>query len=87
MVAGGLAAPSLALAAFFLSNSGGSATPARRATQAGKVTAPAAAAKPSPGAAAPVTTSTTAPGPAAVPPRDPFAPLVTQAPPPGSPGR
>jgi hypothetical protein len=83
MVAGGLAAPSLALAAFFFTNSG-SDTPARAAVvQPGVVTGAANAPRPSPsGGAAPATTSTTAAPVAApsVPPRDPFVPLVTQAP-------
>ena len=98
MVAGGLAAPALALAAFFLSNSGNPAGPARPpAVQAGTVQGGAVrgAADParsstgaSSGAFSPATTSTTAapPSPAGPPPRDPFAPLVTQAPAGGGPG-
>jgi hypothetical protein len=87
MVAGGLAAPSLALAAFFLTNRGGSDTPARAAAvQSGAVAGAANPRRPSPsGAVAPTTTA-----PASVPAgplRDPFAPLVTQAPPGGTPGR
>ena len=87
MVAGGLAAPSLALAAFFLSNSGGSDVPARpAATQAGRVTGSTASpARPSSAAPAPTTTTNTAPAVPAVPPRDPFAPLVSQTPPAGNP--
>jgi hypothetical protein len=86
-VAGGLAAPMLALAAFFLSNSGGSTVTDRPvAKQAGRVTATTATtapARPSPPVlAAPATSTTTVP---ARPPRDPFAPLVTQAPPGGTP--
>jgi len=86
MVAGGLAAPCLALAAFFLTSSGGSDKPARpAAAQAGRVTgtsAPRTATTPAgPGA---TTTTTTAPGPVATPPRDPFAALVGGGPaPPG----
>jgi hypothetical protein len=84
MVAGGLAAPCLALAAFFLSNSGGSDTPAAKSSvvQGGQVTTTTRA-RP---ATAPIatttttsTTTTTRPPPGR-PPRDPFAPLVTQAP-------
>ena len=86
MAAGGLAAPCLALAAFFLSNGGGSETPAAKssAVQGGRVTtATTARAKP----AAPVTTTTTATpsSPVSPPPRDPFQPLVTQAPRGGTP--
>ena len=86
MVAGGLAAPCLALAAFFLSgSSGGSDKPARpAATQSGRVTGTgtSAASRPSGTAAGAsvTTTTTTAPGPVATPPRDPFAPLVNTAP-------
>jgi hypothetical protein len=90
MVAGGLAAPSLALAAFFLTNRGGSDTPARpAAVQSGAVAGAANPRRPSPsGTVAPTTTSTTAPASVpAGPLRDPFAPLVTQAPPGGTPGR
>jgi hypothetical protein len=87
MIAGGLAAPSLALAAFFLSSSGGNGVPARpAATQAGRVIGTAGTAgHPSSAAPAPTTTSTTAPAAPGVPPRDPFAPLVTQGPPAGTP--
>ncbi|MDQ1492620.1 MAG: hypothetical protein QOJ23_5134 [Actinomycetota bacterium] len=90
MIAGGLAAPSLALAAFFLSGSGGSAVPSRpAATQAGRVIGSAGTAgHPSSAAPAPTTTTsttTTAPAAPGVPPRDPFAPLVTQGPPAGTP--
>jgi hypothetical protein len=89
MVAGGLAAPMLALAAFFLSSGGGSDTPARpAAVQAGVTgaTAPRTTAASAP--AAPATTSTTtAPAPPSGPLRDPFVPLVTQAPPAGTPAR
>ena len=76
MAAGGLAAPCLALAAFFLSNSGGSETPTAKAgvVQGGQVTT-ATTARKTP--AAPVTTTTTAPpsSPVAPPTRDPFLPL------------
>jgi hypothetical protein len=71
MVAGGLAAPCLALAAFFLSGSGGDDPPAAKSglVQSGRVSA---------------TTTTIrakAPSsPAGPPPRDPFQPLVVQAP-------
>ena len=88
MAAGGLAAPCLALAAFFLSNTGGSDTPAAKAgvVQGGQVTT-ATTARKTP--AAPVTTTTTAlpSSPIAPPPRDPFQPLVTQAPTGGTPAR
>lgn len=81
MVAGGLAAPCLALAAFFLTNSGGSDTPAKAAvTQPGHVgtSAPGSVTRPSGSAAsAATTTTTTVSGPVATPPRDPFAPLVS----------
>jgi hypothetical protein len=95
MVSGGLAAPALALAAFFLSNSGGSATPIRAGVQAGQVTGTAAPRRASPSvgaapAATPTTTTTTtttAPAVPAGPLRDPFVPLVTQAPPGGTPAR
>jgi flagellar basal body-associated protein FliL len=97
-VAGGLAAPALALAAFFLSNSGHHADPAHApAVQAGTVTGAAAPARPSAGstgtagstgsagsAVATTTSTTLAPVPL-VPSRDPFVPLVTQAPPGGAP--
>jgi hypothetical protein len=79
MAAGGLAAPCLALAAFFISNGGGSDTPARSAAvQSGRVTA---TTGPRTAPAVPVTTSTTTP-PAAptAPARDPFVPLVSQTP-------
>ena len=75
MVAGGLAAPCLALAAFFLS---GRARTRRRRRQSGRVTAttrPAGCRPPSPPAAA-TTTTTTAPITSAAGLRDPFAPLV-----------
>ena len=91
MVAGGLAAPCLALAAFFLTGSGGD-PPARPggATQAGLVTATTAR-REAPVKATATTTTTTAPPavPAAPagPLRDPFASLVTQAPAPGTPSR
>jgi hypothetical protein len=89
MVAGGLAAPCLALAAFFLTSS--SDPPARPgATQAGLVTATTAP-KRTPVTAAPTTTTTTkitaAPAAPAGPLRDPFASLVTQAPASGTPTR
>jgi hypothetical protein len=77
MAAGGLAAPCLALAAFFLSNTGGSDTPAAKAgvVQGGQVTTATTARK---APAAPATTTTTAPpsSPVAPPARDPFVPLV-----------
>ena len=86
MAAGGLAAPCLALAAFFLSNSGGADTPAAKSAvvQGGSVTTT--TTRPAP-ARVPVTTTTTAApaGPVATPPRDPFQPLVTQAPKGGTP--
>jgi hypothetical protein len=92
MVAGGLAAPALALAAFFLSASGDTPTPARpAAVQAGALKGGTAPAKPSSGAAvaAPSSSTSTTLGPVAPagPLRDPFAPLVTQAPPGGTPAR
>ena len=84
MVAGGLAAPCLALAAFFLSNTGGSDAPVAKSSviQGRQVTTTTRARPP---ASAPIATTTTTstttttlpPGP---PPRDPFVPLVTQAP-------
>ena len=88
MAAGGLAAPCLALAAFFVSNSGGSDTPAVKAgaAQGGQVTTPTTGrARP----AAPATTTTTAPptSPVSPPARDPFQPLVVQAPTGGTPAR
>jgi len=82
MAAGGLAAPCLALAAFFLSNSGGSDAPTAKAglVQGGQVTVTTAAKKaaPAPPPTVTTTTTTTAPLPER-PPRDPFAPLVTQS--------
>jgi hypothetical protein len=82
MVAGGLAAPCLALAAFFLSGSGGDDPPAAKSglVQSGRVSATTTTIRAKP--AAPVTTTTTtAPSsPAGPPPRDPFQPLVVQAP-------
>ena len=93
MVAGGLAAPSLALAAFFLTNTGATAPKVRPAAQAGRVigaapgvTHPSSVA-PAPAAAPPTTSTTTAPAPPTVPARDPFAPLVSQAPAGGPSGR
>jgi hypothetical protein len=85
MVAGGLAAPCLALAAFFLTGSGGGDGPAAKSASiaGGRVTATTRAAGPSsttpPHATAPSTstTTTTAPVPAR-PSRDPFVPLVSQ---------
>lgn len=92
MVAGGLAAPCLALAAFFLS-SGGPDTPSRpTAAQPGAVTG-SAAPRATPPAPAAATTTTTAPGspaapvPPAGPGRDPFAPLVTGGTAAGAPAR
>jgi hypothetical protein len=82
MVAGGLAAPCLALAAFFLSGSGGSDKPARPpATQAGRVSGTPASGSPRPSgtAVAAPTTTTTAPAPLTAP-RDPFVPLVNATP-------
>jgi hypothetical protein len=90
MVAGGLAAPCLALAAFFLTSSGGAETPSRpSAAQSGLVTGTTAPRK-APAAPAASTTTTTAPAAPAAPAgplRDPFAPLVTQAPAAGAPVR
>src|SRR5688500_18199462 len=90
MVAGGLAAPCLALAAFFLSSSGDDSPTRPAATQAGLVTATTAP-KRTPVTAAPTTTTTIAapavPAAPAGPLRDPFASLVTQAPATGTPGR
>ena len=80
MAAGGLAAPCLALAAFFLSNSGGDTPAVKSSTvQGGRVTTTTAR-RAAP--AAPVTTTTTTlpSSPVSPPPRDPFRPLVTQAP-------
>ena len=81
MVAGGLAAPSLALAAFVLSSSGGGDPPVAKSglVQGGRVTTTTTTIRVKP--AAPVTTTTTtAPSsPAGPPPRDPFQPLVVQA--------
>ena len=93
MVAGGLAAPALALAAFFVSNSGSHTAPTRPpAVQAGLATgATGAGRSTSTGPRAPqapitTTTTTTAPAtPAGPPPRDPFLPLVTQGAPGGAP--
>jgi hypothetical protein len=88
MVAGGLAAPCLALAAFFLSSTGGDDAPARpAAVQAGQVKTPAGS-TPTPVPTAVATTPTTVPPAAAVGPlRDPFAPLVAQAAGAGTPAR
>ena len=90
MVAGGLAAPCLALAAFFLSGSGDDPPARPAASQAGLVTATTAPKRTSV-TAAPTTTTTTAPlaVPAAPagPLRDPFASLVTQTPASGTPAR
>ena len=81
MVAGGLAAPCLALAAFFLSSTGEGDPPAAKAglVQSGRVTSTTTTTRVKP--AAPVTTTTTtAPStPVSPPPRDPFQPLVVQA--------
>lgn len=88
IVAGGLAAPCLALGAFFLSSSGGD-PPTRPATQAGLVTATTARREAPAKAAAPTTTTTAPAAVPAAPPsplRDPFASLV-QAPPTGTPPR
>jgi hypothetical protein len=89
MVAGGLAAPCLALAAFFLSGSGGDPPARPAATQAGLVTATTAPQRTSV-TAAPTTTTTAPPAVPAAPAgplRDPFASLVTQAPASGTPAR
>ena len=87
MAAGGLAAPCLALAAFFLANTDDGGTPAAksRLVQGGQVTPTTRRATP----AAPVaTTTTTLPSsPAGPPPRDPFQPLIKQAPVAGAPAR
>jgi len=84
MVAGGLAAPCLALAAFFLTGSSGGDAPAAKSASiaGGRVTATTRAAAPStpapPATAASTsTTTTTAPVPTR-PARDPFIPLVSQ---------
>lgn len=84
MTAGGLAAPCLALAAFFVSNGGGSDTPATSAgvAQRGRVTtttAPRTLTVPTAAGAPSTTTTTLAPVPLS-PSRDPFAPLVARAP-------
>jgi len=85
MLAGGLAAPSLALAAFFLSSTGGGDAPATKSAtvEGGRVTTTTRARTSAPAPAPTTTTSTapvtTAPQPSR-PPRDPFAPLVTQVP-------
>jgi hypothetical protein len=81
MAAGGLAAPCLALAAFFLSNSGAADTPAAKSAtvQNGQVTTTTRAPTTPTTATTSMTTTTTAPPPGR-PPRDPFVPLVTQAP-------
>jgi hypothetical protein len=79
MVAGGLAAPSLALAAFFFTSGSDPTPPARpAAAQAGRVTG--GAPIPRPPAPVATTTSTTASAAPTVPARDPFAALVSQAP-------
>ena len=90
MAGGSLAAPCLALAAFFLSNSGGADKPAATSAvvRGGQVTTTTRPRTPAPGPApttTTTTTTTTAPEPSR-PPRDPFVPLVTQAPA-GSPAR
>ena len=76
MIAGGLAAPCLALAAFFLS---GQSHDTKKVAQPGRVTTttrPAGSTAPSPGRVvpAPTTTTTTAPVTSAAGLRDPFAP-------------
>jgi hypothetical protein len=78
MIAGGLAAPCLALAAFFLTNGGHDAAakvaPTPRVTE---TTRPAAGTSPVTAPAPATTTSTTAPAVvSAAGLRDPFAPLV-----------
>jgi hypothetical protein len=77
MIAGGLAAPCLALAAFFLS---GQSHDTKKVAQPGRITTttrPAGSTTPSPGRVAPApTTTTTAPVTSAAGLRDPFAPLV-----------
>lgn len=82
MVAGGLAAPCLALAAFFLSSSAGDDPPARPpAVQAGLVVGTKGSGQPAPvkapGPAATTTTTTVPPAVPSGPVRDPFAPLVS----------
>lgn len=89
MTAGGLAAPCLALAAFFLSNGGESESPAKAAgvVQSGRATTTTTAPSRTTATAPSSTTTTTMPALPLNPPRDPFAPLVTQAPPGGTPAR
>ena len=82
MVAGGLAAPCLALAAFFLSSSEGDDPPAAKAglVQSGRVATTATTARAKPAAPVTTTTTTLSTAPVGPPPRDPFQPLVVQAP-------
>ena len=91
MAAGGLAAPCLALAAFFLSNSGGSDAPAKSAgvVHGSRVTTTTAARPrtiPTTASAPTTTTTMLAPVPLS-PSRDPFAPLVSRASAGGGPAR
>lgn len=94
MVGGALAAPSLALAAFFFSDTRDPA-PAKQAgvlntpTKQGGATTTTSGGRPTPSTIAPTsTTTTTAPLiTSAAGLRDPFAPLVSTTPPPGPPGR
>ena len=82
-IAGGLAAPALALAAFFLS--GHSGHTGAKTAQLGGITittrpGSTATTRTPATTATSTTTTTTAPGPVAPPTRDPFAPLVNTAP-------
>jgi hypothetical protein len=86
MAAGGLAAPCLALAAFFLSSGADDPPPAKSAAvQGGRVTATTAPARTAPTTAAP--TTTTIPALPSAPARDPFLPLVTPPTAGGTPAR
>lgn len=87
MAAGGLAAPCLALAAFFFTNTGDGGTPAAKSglVQGGQVTTT--TRRPAPVAPVATTTTTLPSSPVSPPPRDPFQPLVTQAPAGGTPAR
>ena len=89
MAAGGLAAPCLALAAFFLANSGGGDAPVKSAVvQGGQITTTTGRAAPVTPVAPVATTTTTLPSsPVSPPPRDPFQPLITQPPAGGTPAR
>jgi hypothetical protein len=79
MVAGGLAAPCLALAAFFVTNTGGTPSTHQATPQPSRTTVTTAPGRGLPSPVAVTTTSTTAPVPSG-PRRDPFVPLVTQGP-------